>query len=77
MSAFECWLWPDRTIGKRESRQLREEHNKVVNAHANLLEVLKLCEGNIASLNATHPAVWGEWLQVVRKAVADGERGVS
>jgi hypothetical protein len=26
------WLWPDRPIGKRESRQLREEHNKAINA---------------------------------------------
>lgn len=27
----KCWLWPDHNIGKRESRQLREEHNRVVN----------------------------------------------
>ena len=35
------WLWPDRTIGKRESRQLREEHNRVVNENAELLTALK------------------------------------
>ncbi len=28
---FHCWLWPDHNIGKRESRQLREEHNALVN----------------------------------------------
>jgi hypothetical protein len=25
------WLWPDRVIGKRESRLLREEHNALIN----------------------------------------------
>lgn len=30
------WLWPDRTIGKRESRALREEHNAAVEEHVKL-----------------------------------------
>lgn len=42
MSANLCWLWPDRTIGKRESRVLREEHNKLANSHAELLAALEL-----------------------------------
>lgn len=33
----QSWLWPDRTIGKKESRVLREEHNAVVNLNADLL----------------------------------------
>lgn len=33
---FKAWLWPDKTIGKKESRQLREEHNKLVNAYERL-----------------------------------------
>lgn len=37
MNRFTSWLWPDRTIGKRESRQLREEHNALVNASAELV----------------------------------------
>ena len=37
MTAHKSWLWPDRTIGMRESRALREEHNAVVNSHAELL----------------------------------------
>jgi len=37
---FSSWLWPDRTIGKRESRELREEHNRLVNAYVRLQEVL-------------------------------------
>ena len=37
----------------------------------NLLEALKLCEGNIASLLASaHPKVYGEWLTVVSAAIA-------
>lgn len=36
-----AWLWPDRTIGKRESRILREEHNEAINQRAELLEALE------------------------------------
>lgn len=39
----ESLLWPDHNIGKRESRKLREEHNRVVNSHWELLNALKLC----------------------------------
>lgn len=35
--AFDSWLWPDKIIGKRESRMLREEHNNLVDSHAQLL----------------------------------------
>jgi hypothetical protein len=35
---MNTWLWPDRTIGKAESRELREEHNAVVNQSAALRE---------------------------------------
>jgi hypothetical protein len=41
MKRFTSWLWPDRTISKRESRQLREEHNALVNASAELVDALK------------------------------------
>jgi len=34
MSSFQSWLWPNRVIGKRESGELREEHNALVNALA-------------------------------------------
>ena len=44
----KCWLWPDRNIGKRESRQLREEHNALVNRNAELIEAAE------AVLNITH-----------------------
>ena len=40
---MQSWLWPDRTIGKRESRQLREEHNELVNEHAAMLDALRWC----------------------------------
>jgi hypothetical protein len=38
MKNLTSWLWPDRVIGKRESRRLREEHNDLVN----LFELAKL-----------------------------------
>lgn len=37
---MSAWLWPDHLIGKRESRRLREEHNKVVNAAVALRDAL-------------------------------------
>ena len=40
MSAPRCWLWPDRVIGKKESRVLREEHNALCNSHAELVKAL-------------------------------------
>jgi hypothetical protein len=39
---FNCWLWPNRAIGKRLSGIYREEHNQVVNALALCEEALKL-----------------------------------
>jgi len=36
----QSWLWPDHVIGKRESGALREEHNRLVNCNANMLEAL-------------------------------------
>ena len=35
------WLWPDHSIGKRDSRGLREDHNATVNQHAEMLELLQ------------------------------------
>lgn len=35
------WLWPDKTIGKRESRKLREEHNAAVTVAHELAEALE------------------------------------
>lgn len=49
--AAQSWLWPDRNIGKRESRQLREEHNRTVNSHADLLAALR----EVAAMLADHP----------------------
>jgi len=43
----KAWLWPDRTIGKRESGTLREEHNATVNAHADLLEACQMALGQL------------------------------
>ena len=37
MIAFgKTWHWPDKCIGRRESRTLRDEHNAVVNSQEEL-----------------------------------------
>lgn len=38
-----------------------------------MLDALRVTEGNVASLAATTPAVYGVWLEVVRDAIATGE----
>lgn len=38
---MRAWLWPDHVIGKRESRRLREEHNRIYNERWELLQALK------------------------------------
>jgi hypothetical protein len=39
------WLWPDHVISKRESGELREQHNATVNSHAELLALLERSMG--------------------------------
>ena len=41
----KCWLWPDHTIGKCESRELREKHNRVLNDLMKLVEATKMGGG--------------------------------
>ena len=38
---MKTWLWPNRTISKTESAQLREEHNATVNTAHELLTALQ------------------------------------
>jgi hypothetical protein len=51
----------------------QEQHTEIYGLRLevrNLLEALKLCEGNISSLLASaHPKVYGEWLTVVSAAI--------
>ena len=35
-----AWHWPDRRIGKRESRRLREDHNETYNRYHETREAL-------------------------------------
>lgn len=37
----KSWLWPDRTIGKKESRVLRDEHNALYNEFDTVLRGLE------------------------------------
>ena len=47
------------------------ELRRLQSVNAELLEALRICEGNIDSLLASaHPNVFGIWLDVVRAAIA-------
>ena len=49
---------------------------RLIAAAPDLLEALRVCEGNIASLLASnHPAVFGKWLDSVRAAIAKATEG--
>lgn len=56
----QSWLWHDRAISKRESRQLRVEHNRLVNLNAELLEAchgfLKAVQGESYNSNKIEQA---------------------
>jgi hypothetical protein len=53
------------------SIQAAAELRRLHSLNAELLEALKLCEGNIKSLLASaHPKVYGEWLTFVSAAIA-------
>ena len=55
---------------ERETEETRA-NARLIEAAPDLLEALKLCEGNIKSLLASaHPKVYGEWLTFVSAAIA-------
>lgn len=53
----KSWLWPNHVIYKRESRELRLEHNRLVNSHTELLTLCrapqKLSARDLKGLEAT------------------------
>ena len=63
---FTSWLWPDHRIGIRESRRLREEHNALVNSHA---EAIEACRAVLASIDT--PEDMADADQLCRDAIAN------
>jgi hypothetical protein len=68
----KCWLWPDRTIGKNESRALREEHNATVNVNTELSAALHKTLD--ALYNETHGDDDTPWIRSVK---ADAEAAIA
>jgi len=70
MTKHESWLWPDRTIGKLESRDLREEHNRLVNSHAELLS-------SLVRLNASPDLDFDKLIKETCKAIDDARAAIA
>lgn len=62
-----AYLWPDHTIGKRESRALRDSHNALYNDYHNLLAVNAELVRALESIAKTQRAD-GEWESLVYKS---------
>lgn len=71
---FKSWLWPDRTIGKRESRVLREEHNALLNEAANIVAVLQTMT-NVINVKEPDAILVFAAIEKARAALAKWEGG--
>lgn len=75
MKTHTSWLWPDHAIRKRESRQLREDHNHVVNEYTDLARMLQRLAEKVRRANAIQhsggeiaPEDWAELDQLTNEA---------
>ena len=63
---FAAFLWPDHVISARDSRRIREEHNALLNSHANLLAALE----EMMSVFSDHEQYDEDSAAVIKKARA-------
>ena len=54
MNASHFWFWPDHVAGKRETRRLREEHNKLAREHHELRIALSALKEEVEMLPCEH-----------------------
>ena len=65
---WASWLWPDHIIGKRESRRLREEHNALLNSHAEMYAALHGLRDWAIRLGGWDAPCWDVALEAMAKA---------
>ena len=72
---MSAWLWPDHVAGKRETRRLREEHNRLYNSHAELVAALEAFFEATADpkVNGALPAVLHTFEAQARAALAKAQ----
>ena len=67
MKTNKFWHWPDRQIGKKESRRMRDEHNKLANEHSELLAVCEIIADEFRACKSWSPGTIGALLAVISK----------
>mgnify|MGYP000891963766 FL=1 len=63
------WHWPDRVIGKRESRQLRDEHNATENLLHDAIDLLDAAAARVELEHSEGEAILGAWLPDARALI--------
>lgn len=76
-SKYKSWLWPAHIIRLREAARLRQEHNQLLNSHAELLEALEWFQEFTAehpewteTFLAYHDSPEREWFNEVNRVIA-------
>ena len=59
---MKFWHWPDRVIGKRESRQLRDEHNATASLLHEAIELLEAAARRVEIEKSEGGTVLCAWL---------------
>jgi len=59
--------------GRPDTVEMDAANAHLIAAAPELLQALKLCEGNVSSLCAARPYIYTPWLAEIRKAISEAE----